>query len=315
MQLREIATIDDFNHVLAELHAPGTLYRGQARSEWQLEHKLLRSHSDRSESHLQAAEEYLTRTFAQAAPPLLPSYLRPDANIEWWQVMQHHGAPTRLLDWTQSPYVALYFAARGGEGNDGAVWAVDANPIRDRGRDADFWLPGTSARFWAFVPEKAVPQRAIVQRAAFTVCNKVHISHNALDHVTKITIPAENKLPFLQHLAMMNVRPAALFPDIEGLAMDVALLLALHDDDMSRGYGYPPGVLDAMNAATTVRELVGFAGRCAGFGMSPLQTASLLRRYARLDLLYEFSQLPLDTASLPEDAAKHFTATLAQLNR
>src|SRR3990172_2833478 len=44
--------------------------------------------------------------------------------LEWLSIMQHFGAPTRLLDWTHSFYVALYFAVANSEG-ESAVWAID----------------------------------------------------------------------------------------------------------------------------------------------------------------------------------------------
>jgi len=51
--------------------------------------------------------------------------------LEWMSLMRHHGAPTRLLDWTRSPYVAAFFAVE--EATDdiqSAIWAIDTEAIR-----------------------------------------------------------------------------------------------------------------------------------------------------------------------------------------
>src|SRR6056297_833370 len=90
-------------------------YRGQARDTWHLEPKLLRRTPIPSESHL------LNR-FKQDASFILDRL--PKSNFDWLFLMQHYAIPTRLLDWTESPLVGLYFAILSEPDNDGAIWVL-----------------------------------------------------------------------------------------------------------------------------------------------------------------------------------------------
>jgi len=68
----------------------------------------------------------LKRRFARNLHRFVDRLPREDDAVEWFALMQHHGAPTRLLDWTYSFYVALFFAIeRAMPGQSCAVWAIN----------------------------------------------------------------------------------------------------------------------------------------------------------------------------------------------
>ena len=104
-------------------------FRGHRRAEWRLEtsiERVTRGNKDRA-----PAEEYFFRAFKRKAHHFLTVTPAPDDDLEWLALMQHWGVPTRLLDFTTSPYVALFFAINKFVGTsaddaDGfaAIWAV-----------------------------------------------------------------------------------------------------------------------------------------------------------------------------------------------
>jgi FRG domain len=108
----------------------GWVYRGQRNRGWPLSTALERALQATGMDLAGALkiEGGLLRRFQRQAHhyniPLLPAENIPD----WLSWMQHFGAPTRLLDWTYSFYVGLYFAVRDlsqSDGGEAALWAVD----------------------------------------------------------------------------------------------------------------------------------------------------------------------------------------------
>ena len=105
------------------------IFRGMGDARWDLDSSLTRvlKRSTWPHSDGRAAERSAIGYFKQQARGELRD---PPDNLNLWgwlALMQHYGAPTRLLDWTMSPFVACYFAYESAEdGHDAALWALQA---------------------------------------------------------------------------------------------------------------------------------------------------------------------------------------------
>ena len=102
-------------------------------------------------------EARILRIFKRKAHQFLDKPPDADDDFQWMALMQHHGAPTRLIDFTWSPYVAAFFALERTLA-DGVVWAM--NPARidsSRAREADPHGPAHQGQFRALLPEGQAP--------------------------------------------------------------------------------------------------------------------------------------------------------------
>lgn len=110
LRLIEINSTDQLIRSINEL-PNNFLYRGQANSEWGLQSSLERILSRQWTSEaVQKFEEFSLSQFKSKFHLYDKENLQPDSKLAWLSLMQHYGVPTRLLDFTESPYVALYFA-------------------------------------------------------------------------------------------------------------------------------------------------------------------------------------------------------------
>lgn len=112
----------------AQIHTEqrrGWIYRG-ADSTFNLETSLERAQKriDIPAMRSPGLEEAYMRAFRRHYHVYAAQLPAPTDDVQWLSLMQHHGAPTRLLDWSYSVYVAAYFAQEEGE-NDGAIWKLN----------------------------------------------------------------------------------------------------------------------------------------------------------------------------------------------
>src|ERR1035438_2080011 len=128
----KLDSVEEVRTQFDSLIEPCWVFRGQANARWSLTTSLERAATwrhlpiDHAESQLISAFKSQAHLYEADVPPL-------ENDLDWVALMQHHGCPTRLLDFTRSPYIALYFALERAEANRScAVWAVNGNACNER---------------------------------------------------------------------------------------------------------------------------------------------------------------------------------------
>jgi hypothetical protein len=194
-------------------------------------------------------EEYILRNFIRYSRPY---FSQPPVNE--WEVLvaaQHHGLPTRLLDWTYSPLVAAHFATVDSEGeSDRVVWRLDwksvhrffrlpelALLIQDlEGLGGDkpmtpwalFNAPANAKQFACMLEPPSLNQRIVAQSATFTLCSDKRQpfdqfleKHGLGSALTRFIIPAAETARFRDQLDLVSVDERRLFPDLDGVAAEM----------------------------------------------------------------------------------------------
>jgi FRG domain len=221
--------------------------RGQADKSWSLKPAILRHFENSNDRHLllevekRLGEEFKARAHLHLSPYL--SQLLED-RTDRWALMQHYAAPTRLLDWTTSPYVAAYFACASHPNKDGVLWLVHTETLnsafqsseagkvlQDKILGSAFFDTWDSPRLCT-TQSTVRPDRMISQQGVFTICNDILADHaDVIDaqidpklkpakHL-KLVIGSPFKMEILKHLQVMNISAAALFPGLEGLGQSL----------------------------------------------------------------------------------------------
>lgn len=135
MKIVEISTIDNLLEVVNGL--PNSfMFRGQSNAGWPLQSSLERVVGNKWSSHeAQKFEEFSLSQFKSKFHLYDKENVQPSSKLAWLSIMQHYGVPTRLIDFTESPYVALYFALEGYSAQTNvslALYAIDYSDILEK---------------------------------------------------------------------------------------------------------------------------------------------------------------------------------------
>jgi len=220
-------------------------FRGQSKCDWNLSNGLLRiidklqlDEKKANGYEMQAQMKFLSHVHLFDSKINYSNSAEPHAiSID----MQHYSCPTRLLDWSQSPYVALYFAINQDFDSDGALFCWDVRYYRKHLKllypnetfeyEKDFYSKNKTP-FVSVIYSTRNNDRLMRQQGVFSISNYITKGHDDIIIETavkaqensglyKLIISKDLKVEFLSRLIHMNISAKTLFSDLDGLGKSI----------------------------------------------------------------------------------------------
>lgn len=236
MQQYEINTFDDLCNIIQNIQEKenSTLwYRGHVNNNWEILPSIQRT-------NLRNKERIISHSFYHSATQISDEKINYFAYDKWVAKMQHYGIPTRLLDWSYSPLIALYFATKE-RAADACIWILlpsKLNAMQDFGPyiypiDSCTALEMLKPAFSDKDLDRSVTDKILAcfstnndlrmysQQAAFTIHNTKNKLIDYFGILYKINIPYKKLDYFKNILNTVGITDSFIFPDLEHIAKDV----------------------------------------------------------------------------------------------
>ncbi len=195
------------------------IYRGVKDTSHKLVPKVCRYENFKrlSLEEMEKEEKTMLRLFRERAWSSLP-----DVKTTNWELLalaQHHGLPTRLLDWSRNPLVAVFFAVEDEHDGDSLIYAFNNNRFIKIDENPD---PFKRTKVGKFIPNHITP-RITAQAGIFTIHPDPRQAYNS-EEIDHWIIPNKSRQELKRVLYKYGIHKATLFPNLDGLAKHIAWL-------------------------------------------------------------------------------------------
>jgi hypothetical protein len=219
----------EFHNSITEHKGERVVFRGIKNTKFPLVPSIGRLHIDNTE--IEKIEKSIFDQFKNLSLPYLN--FTPRNDWEWLALAQHHGLPTRLLDWTKNPLIALYFAVeddcknntKNDCRNDAAVYIYEDSQPPVNIEDDDYKNP---LKIPSDVPVRRytpahLTQRIIAQSGLFTIHQHVTQGFTS-ENIYKIVIPNKLRKELKELLYRYGIHRGTIFPGLDGISSHIKWL-------------------------------------------------------------------------------------------
>jgi FRG domain len=229
MKITYVRSIREYLDLVQQFFDGTWLFRGVSRSDWALVPSIGRTRWAVEYSEYDEKETF--NWFKARARRCIS--IPPNNDWEWLALAQHHQLPTRLLDWSESPLVAAFFATLGWNGGlprymnpgpqdqinseESAVYVAELTGAFDV---ADALQDPFDVETVEFFQPSHVSPRLHSQLGVFSIHPNPTVPYES-PNIQKIVIAGHERLNFQVHLDTLGFSRATMFPDIDGLAQQL----------------------------------------------------------------------------------------------
>jgi len=215
MDNTDIDNFADLHDAIQVFKGSTVIFRGAKSKSYTLIPKLGRYDKFKTSSR-EKEEKMMLRLFKEQAVPYLD--FTPN-KWEWLAIAQHHGLPTRLLDWSRNPLIAAYFAVEKEHDDDSLIYCYKNNKYINTEKLADPFKRETVGKF---IPTH-VTQRITAQTGLFTIHPNPFIEFES-NNISTITIKESFRKELKKNLYTYGIHRAMVYPSLDGLSKHIEWL-------------------------------------------------------------------------------------------